>query len=262
MAKLQRAEIPMILAGGMLGDLHWHLLVTPNVRSRFDLSMDELVERRRPVRSGGTDGGHARPGRRPPLSVPPRFAVGRPPAGVAQGHRPDDGQPSHRTGTSWSDGPAGPASVWWRPCSWSGPGPCWAPTFPRRWWTPWPAGPAGGDWWQRQRSGRGWPAGAATTARAAPLWPPPPAARWPAPSSWAARWWADVAAPMVARRVDRGCHRRSTTALPGRRSEQTGPALVGGPTTSTGWPAGTVGTPGEARWILPRYRLRQWSEQK
>jgi hypothetical protein len=55
MAELQRAEIPMILPTGMLGDLHWHLLVTPNVRARFRISMDELMERRRTVRMGGTD---------------------------------------------------------------------------------------------------------------------------------------------------------------------------------------------------------------
>ena len=54
MAKLRRAEIPMVLAGGMLCDLHWHLLVTPNARARFDLSMEELVERRRPVALGTT----------------------------------------------------------------------------------------------------------------------------------------------------------------------------------------------------------------
>jgi hypothetical protein len=54
MARLQRAEIPMVLAGGMLCDLHWHLLVTPNARARFDLSMAELVERRRPVALGTT----------------------------------------------------------------------------------------------------------------------------------------------------------------------------------------------------------------
>ncbi len=54
MAKLQRAEIPMVLAGGMLCDLHWHLLVTPNARTRFDLPMDELVGRRRPVLLGAT----------------------------------------------------------------------------------------------------------------------------------------------------------------------------------------------------------------
>jgi hypothetical protein len=55
MAKLRRAEIPMILPGGMLVDLHWHLLVTPNIRSRFSLPMDEMAERRRLVRVGDTD---------------------------------------------------------------------------------------------------------------------------------------------------------------------------------------------------------------
>jgi hypothetical protein len=55
MAKLRRAEIPMILARGMLCDLHWHLLVTPNARSRFPLPMEELVDRRRIVPIGGTE---------------------------------------------------------------------------------------------------------------------------------------------------------------------------------------------------------------
>ena len=54
MARLQRAEVPMVLAGGMLCDLHWHLLVTPNARSRFDLSMEEMVGRRRLVSLGAT----------------------------------------------------------------------------------------------------------------------------------------------------------------------------------------------------------------
>ncbi len=54
MAKLGRAEIPMVLAGGILCDLHWHLLVTPNARGRFDLSMEELVARRRLVTVGTT----------------------------------------------------------------------------------------------------------------------------------------------------------------------------------------------------------------
>ncbi len=54
-AKLRRAEIPMLLPDGMLADLHWHLLVTPAIRSRFAVPMDELVERRRTVRLGGLD---------------------------------------------------------------------------------------------------------------------------------------------------------------------------------------------------------------
>jgi Uncharacterised nucleotidyltransferase len=53
--KLRRAEIPMLLPDGMLADLHWHLLVTPAIRSRFAVPMDELVERRRTVRLGGLD---------------------------------------------------------------------------------------------------------------------------------------------------------------------------------------------------------------
>jgi hypothetical protein len=55
MARLRRAEIPMILPAGMLGDIHWHLLVTPNIRMRFRMPMEELVERRRVVRIGGTE---------------------------------------------------------------------------------------------------------------------------------------------------------------------------------------------------------------
>lgn len=54
-AKLRRAEIPMLLPDGMLADLHWHLLVTPAIRSRFAVPMDELVERRRTVRLGGLE---------------------------------------------------------------------------------------------------------------------------------------------------------------------------------------------------------------
>ena len=53
--ELMRAEIPMLLPAGMLADLHWHLLVTPAIRSRFALSMDELFERRRTVSLGGLD---------------------------------------------------------------------------------------------------------------------------------------------------------------------------------------------------------------
>jgi len=55
MVKLMRAEIPMLLPDGMLADLHWHLLVTPAIRSRFALSMAELLERSRTVRLGGLD---------------------------------------------------------------------------------------------------------------------------------------------------------------------------------------------------------------
>lgn len=51
---LQRAEIPMVLAAGMLADVHWHVLVTPNVRSRFSFPVDELFERRRRVVVGGS----------------------------------------------------------------------------------------------------------------------------------------------------------------------------------------------------------------
>jgi hypothetical protein len=55
MVKLQRAEVPMVLPYGMLADLHWDLLVTPGIRARFSMPMDELFERRRIVRFGGVD---------------------------------------------------------------------------------------------------------------------------------------------------------------------------------------------------------------
>jgi len=52
MLKFRRAEIPMYLGHGMLGDLHWDLLVTPNIRARFTFPLGELLERRRTVRLG------------------------------------------------------------------------------------------------------------------------------------------------------------------------------------------------------------------
>jgi hypothetical protein len=55
MMELRRAEIPMILPAGMLADLHWDLLVTPNIRARFSMPMREVFERRRRLRIGGTD---------------------------------------------------------------------------------------------------------------------------------------------------------------------------------------------------------------
>jgi hypothetical protein len=55
MVDLLRAEIPMVLSHGMLADLHWHLLVTPRIRSRFSVPMDELFARRRSVRLGGVE---------------------------------------------------------------------------------------------------------------------------------------------------------------------------------------------------------------
>jgi hypothetical protein len=45
----RRAEIPMVLPAGMPADLHWHLLVTPIIRSRFTVSVDEVAERRRRI---------------------------------------------------------------------------------------------------------------------------------------------------------------------------------------------------------------------
>jgi hypothetical protein len=55
MAKSLRAEVPMILPNGMVGDLHWDLLVTPAIRSRFTMPMEELSERRRTVGIGGVE---------------------------------------------------------------------------------------------------------------------------------------------------------------------------------------------------------------
>jgi Uncharacterised nucleotidyltransferase len=53
MNRLRRAEIPVVLPGGMLADLHWHLLVTPNARTRFRVSMEEVTARRRLLDIGG-----------------------------------------------------------------------------------------------------------------------------------------------------------------------------------------------------------------
>jgi hypothetical protein len=55
MIQRRRAEVPMILPRGLLCDLHWDLLVTPNIRARFALPMAEVVGRRRTVRLGGVD---------------------------------------------------------------------------------------------------------------------------------------------------------------------------------------------------------------
>lgn len=55
MNRLRRAEIPLVLPGGMLADLHWHLLVTPNARGRFRLSMEEITARRRLLRIGAAE---------------------------------------------------------------------------------------------------------------------------------------------------------------------------------------------------------------
>jgi hypothetical protein len=48
-----RAELPIELAGGLLGDLHWHLLVTPAIRARFRWDVAESLERRRTVEVDG-----------------------------------------------------------------------------------------------------------------------------------------------------------------------------------------------------------------
>jgi hypothetical protein len=53
-ATLRRAEVPMVLPNGMLADLHCHVLITPNARARFTVSVDELFERRRYVNVGTT----------------------------------------------------------------------------------------------------------------------------------------------------------------------------------------------------------------
>jgi hypothetical protein len=53
MNRLRRAEIPVVLPGGMLADLHWHLLVTPNARARFHVSMEEVTARCRLLDIGG-----------------------------------------------------------------------------------------------------------------------------------------------------------------------------------------------------------------
>lgn len=49
----ERAELPVELAGGMLGDLHWHLLVTRAIRARFSWSLSETFGRLRSVDVGG-----------------------------------------------------------------------------------------------------------------------------------------------------------------------------------------------------------------
>ena len=52
MTRLGRAELPMVLPAGMVADLHWHLLVTPAIRSRFRFPLEEFLERRRVVTIG------------------------------------------------------------------------------------------------------------------------------------------------------------------------------------------------------------------
>ncbi len=49
MTEHRRAELPVELGHGMLGDLHWHLLVTPGIRARFSWPVDEALDRRRTV---------------------------------------------------------------------------------------------------------------------------------------------------------------------------------------------------------------------
>jgi hypothetical protein len=53
--RLGRAEVPMVLPAGMPADLHWQLLVTPSIRARFTLPMDEVAERRRSIPVGGLE---------------------------------------------------------------------------------------------------------------------------------------------------------------------------------------------------------------
>jgi hypothetical protein len=50
-----RAELSMILPAGMPADLHWHLLVTSAIRSRFSVRMDEMADRLRKVTIGGIE---------------------------------------------------------------------------------------------------------------------------------------------------------------------------------------------------------------
>jgi hypothetical protein len=53
MTRHRRAELPIELGGGMLADLHWHLLVTPGIRARFPWPVSESLERRRIVDVSG-----------------------------------------------------------------------------------------------------------------------------------------------------------------------------------------------------------------
>ena len=259
MARLQRAEIPMVLAGGMLCDLHWHLLVTPNARSAVRPVHGGAGRTPSAGRSRRHHGGHPRSGRRHPLPLSPRLPVGWPPAGVAQGHRPDDRQPTARLGRAHPTGPTRPPRSGGGHAAGPVPGRAGRRRSPGRWWTHWPGGPAGGACGSAERSGRGWPAGAATTVRAAPSWRPRPAGRWTAPSSSAARWWPTspprwwpAGWPGAASTI----RHRSTGSTTGQR----GPALsradylerVAGGTWER--PAKRSGS--------PSYRLRQWSEQK
>ncbi len=55
MAHYRLGELQVVLPGGTLGDLHWHLLVTRGARARFDLAMGDLFRRRRGVNLGGVD---------------------------------------------------------------------------------------------------------------------------------------------------------------------------------------------------------------
>ena len=55
MTEHRRAELPIELGHGMLGDLHWHLLVTPGIRARFSWPMDEALDRRRTVDVDGVE---------------------------------------------------------------------------------------------------------------------------------------------------------------------------------------------------------------
>ncbi len=58
MAELHRAEIPMMLPSRMLGDLHWHLLVTPGARARFTISIDVVDGLLYLCLHGSMSGGH------------------------------------------------------------------------------------------------------------------------------------------------------------------------------------------------------------
>ena len=153
-----------------------------------------------------------------------------------------------------------PASDWWRPSSWPGPGPCWGPMFPQPvvdalaqragWWRLWQRqeereGMA--RWGGYDRTGRTFVAATSGGTLDSAV-------------QFGRSLVTDVAAPMVARRVDRGASRRSTTALPGRRSDR-GTGSVSRADYLERVAGGTWDRPAK-RSGSSSYRLRQWSEQK
>ena len=146
----------MVLAGGMLCDLHWHLLVTPNARARFAPvhgGAGRTASAGRPV--GDHDGGHAR-------SVDGILYLCLH-GSLSGGHQlvwlKDIDQMIDSEPPDWDElvrrARLGPSRTWWPPSNWPGAGPCSAPAFPRRWWTRWPGGPAGGGCGSRQEDRQG-----------------------------------------------------------------------------------------------------------